>query len=122
MLVRVGANLMPPEELVKRLGVDSQGKVQQYLTERVRFHMGPYMPYDTGAMSERQTQVISPTSIFVGAPYARYVYEGISKSGNALNYTAAHHPKAGPHWDKAMMQNEGAQIAQEVEEYARSLT
>lgn len=79
------------------------------------------MPFRSGAMVDDQTEVTSPTTIHVGAPYAQYVYEGVSRSGRPLNYTETFHPKAGPHWDRTMLQNEGGQIAEEVAAYVRSL-
>lgn len=121
MRVRVDVSMLPARQIMEGLGVTERGRVQQFLTDRVLHHMRPYMPYDTGAMADLQTMVTSPTTIFVAAPYAGYVYEGVSRSGKPLNYTQTTHPKAGPHWDRTMMQEEGAQIAEEVQAYVRSM-
>lgn len=121
MRVRVDVSMLPARQIMEGLGVTERGRVQQFLTDRVLHHMRPYMPYDTGAMADLQTMVTSPTTIFVAAPYAGYVYEGVSRSGRPLNYTKIEHPKAGPHWDRTMMQEEGARIAEEVQDYARSM-
>lgn len=121
MRVRVDVSMLPAQQIMEGLGVTERGRVQQYLNDRVLFHMRPYMPYLSGAMADLQTMPTSPTTIHVGAPYARYVYEGVSRSGRPLEYTQIHHPKAGPHWDRAMMQNEGGQIAEEVQAYVRSV-
>lgn len=121
MRVRVDVSMLPARQIMEGLGVTERGRVQQFLTDRVLHHMRPYMPYDTGAMADLQTMVTSPTTIFVAAPYAGYVYEGVSRSGRPLNYTKIMHPKAGPHWDRTMMQEEGAQIAEEVQAYVRSM-
>lgn len=123
MLVKVSADLMPPREIIEKLGVGDKGKVQQFLTERMKFRMNPYMPYLSGSMADATTHVTSPTTITVTAPYARYVYEGVSKSGKPLKYTRTEdkHPKATSYWDRVLVQNEGAAIAKEVEGYARRL-
>lgn len=121
MRVRVDVSMLPARQIMEGLGVTERGRVQQFLTDRVLHHMRPYMPCDTGAMADLQTMVTSPTTIFVAAPYAGYVYEGVSRSGKPLNYTQITHPKAGPHWDRTMMQEEGAQIAEEVQAYVRSM-
>lgn len=121
MRVRVDVSMLPARQIMEGLGVTERGRVQEYLTDRIKFHMLPYMPYDTGSMADLQTHITSPTTIHVGAPYAQYVYEGVSRSGKHLEYTKTEHPKAGPHWDRAMMQEEGAQIAEEVQAYVRSM-
>lgn len=42
-------------------------------------------------------------------------------TGVPLQYTHTTNPYAGPYWDRTLVQREGAQIAQEVAEYARRL-
>lgn len=122
MRIRVDTSGMKDaRRIMQDLGVDRQGHVQQFLTERVKFRMGPYMPWDTGFTAKSLTQVTSPTSITVSAPYAQYLYNGVSKSGNALEYTKTNNPQAGPFWDQTLMQNEGDAIAEEVAAYARSI-
>ena len=121
MRVGIDVSMLPVKKIMEGLGVAERGRVQQFATERILFRMRPYMPYLTGAMEERQTQATSPTTIHVGAPYARYVYNGVSASGRPLEYTTTHHPKAGPHWDDALMKEEGALIAEELQDYVRSM-
>ena len=121
MRVRVDKQFVPPAEVMRRLGVDSRGKVQVYATERILAHMRKFMPWLTGTTATSLTQVTSPTTITVNAPYAQRLYNGVSASGKPLNYTKTTNPLAGPRWDRTMMQHEGAQIAEEIEVYARSL-
>lgn len=121
MRVRVDVSMLPARQIMEGLGVTERGRVQQFLTDRIKFHMLPYMPYLEGHMVNEQTHVTSPVTIYVGADYASYVYEGVSRSGKPLNYTQITHPKAGPHWDRTMMQEEGDQIAEEVQAYVRSM-
>lgn len=42
-------------------------------------------------------------------------------TGVPLSYTHTVNPMAGDHWDRTMMQQEGAQIAQEIADFARGL-
>ncbi len=122
MRVRVDASgLRPPDEVMRELGVDARGKVQQFVTDRVRFRMQRYMPWDTGFTVTSLTQVTSPTTITVNAPYAQYLYNGVSRSGNALDYTKTTNPMAGPFWDRTLVQNEGDAIAEEAASYSRSI-
>lgn len=120
MLVRVSKRFAPPEQVMARLGVDARGRVQQFATDRILFRMRRYMPWLTGLTATSLTQATSPTTITVSAPYAQRLYNGVSASGAPLNYTKATNPMAGPHWDRTLMQYEGAAIAEEVEMYARS--
>ncbi|WP_369524007.1 minor capsid protein [Adlercreutzia caecimuris] len=121
MRVSVAAKLKVPSDIMEGLGVSERGKVQQFMTDRTLFRMRPYMPYLTGAMVDSQTMVTGPTTITVAAPYAQYVYNGVSRSGNELTYTKEPHPLAGPRWDEAMIQAEGDALLEEVCEYSRSL-
>lgn len=119
MRVTVDKRFNPPSEIMRGLGVDRRGRVQQFATDRVCFRMRRYMPWLTGLTATSLTQVTSPTAITVNAPYARRLYEGVAPSGAPLNYTRATNPMAGPHWDRTLMQFEGAAIAGEIEAYAR---
>lgn len=122
--MRVGVDvsrLKPLESIMRDLGVTDRGRVQQYLTDRVLFRMRSYMPWLTGDTASKLTMVTSPTTITVNAPYARYLYNGVSPSGAALSYTKDTNPLAGPRWDQTMMQYEGDIIAEEVAAYARSI-
>ncbi len=146
MLVRVSKRFKPPEQVMRDLGVDERGRVQQFATDRILFHMRKFMPWREGKLAPSLTQATSPTTITVNAPYARYLYEGQAMrapgnqgpfpvgngefryrkgahpvpTGKPLNYTKTTNPLAGPHWDRTLMQYEGAAIAEEVEMYARS--
>lgn len=120
MHVKVDKRFNPPAQVMRDLGVDEAGRVQQFATDRILFRMRHYMPWLTGLTATSLTQATSPTTITVSAPYARKLYDGVSASGAPLNYTKATNPLAGPHWDRTLMQREGAQIAQEIEGYARS--
>lgn len=122
MRVRVDTSkLKPPAKIMQELGVTKQGKVQMFATERVLFRMRRYMPWLTGFTATSLTMVTSPTTITVNAPYASYLYNGVSPSGAPIRYTEATNQFAGPRWDQTMMQYEGEILAREIADYARSL-
>ena len=153
MLVRVNARINPPERIMQGLGVETTGRVQDFLTARVLLRMRRYMPWRSGETASALTMQQSPSMIVVNAPYARYLYYGMKMrdpngggpfpikdangefqgefryrkgahpvaTGVPLNYTHTTNPFAGPYWDRTLVQHEGAQISQEVAEYARRL-
>lgn len=118
MIVRVGASINPPREIMERLGVTERGHVQEFLTDRVLFRMRRYMPWLSGMTATSLTQTTSPSTITVNAPYAKRLYEGFSEAGNPLTYTTITNPYAGPRWDETLVSREGAAIAQEVQQFA----
>lgn len=120
MRIAVDKRINPPAEVIAGLGLGERGRVQQFATDRFCFRMRRYMPWLTGLTATSLTQVTSPTEITVSAPYAQRLYRGVSASGRPLNYTKATNPMAGPHWDRTLVQFEGAAMAQEIEAYARS--
>ena len=151
--IRVSKKINPPRQVMRALGVDERGKVQNFLTARVLLHMRKFMPWLSGEMATAQTQQLSPTTIGVMAPQARYLYYGKKMTAGQdgpfpildangefqgefryrrgahpwpteedLEYTKDTNPDAGPYWDVTMVNQDGAQIAQEVTEYARGLT
>ena len=44
--------LKPISEIKANLGIEPNGKVQKYFTERCYQHMDKYVPKDTGALRE----------------------------------------------------------------------
>ena len=116
MRIKVDKRFNPPAKVMRSLGVDKAGKVQAFTTDRIIFRMRRYMPWLTGLTATSLTMVTSPTEITVNAPYAQKLYYG-----DHLNFTKTTNPLAGAHWDRTLMQYEGKVIAQEIEDYARSL-
>lgn len=115
------SKLKPPSQIMQDLCVTKQGKVQMFATERVLYRMRRYIPWLTGLTATSLTMVTSPTTITVNAPYASYLYNGVSPSGAPLEYTKTTNQFAGPRWDQTMMQYEGEILASEIAGYARSL-
>ena len=62
-------------EIKADLGIEPDGKVQKYFTERCYQHMDKYVPKDTGAL--RETVVKGTDYIKYNVPYAHAQYVGI---------------------------------------------
>ena len=116
MRVMVDKRFQPTAKTLRGLGVNKTGKVQVFATDRIIFRMRRYMPWLTGLTATSLTMVTGPAEITVNAPYAQKLYYG-----DHLNFTKTTNPLAGAHWDRTLMQYEGKVIAQEIEDYARSL-
>ena len=67
--------LKPISEIKADLGIEPNGKVQKYFTERCYQHMDKYVPKDTGAL--RETVVKGTDYIKYNVPYANAQYVGI---------------------------------------------
>lgn len=67
------------------------------LAEKVMEDTMPYVPYRTGKMTNA-SYITAGNNIVYKAPYARYVWIGISRSGKPMNYTHTFHPLACARW------------------------
>lgn len=67
--------LKPISEIKADLGIEPNGRVQKYFTERCYQHMDKYVPKDTGAL--RETVVKRTDYIKYNVPYAHAQYVGI---------------------------------------------
>lgn len=67
--------LKPISEIKADLGIEPNGKVQKYFTERCYQHMDKYVPKDTGAL--RDTVLKRTNYIKYNMPYAHAQYVGI---------------------------------------------
>lgn len=103
--------LKPISEIKADLGIEPNGKVQKYFTERCYQHMDKYVPKDTGAL--RETVVKGTDYIKYNMPYAHAQYVGYTK-GPVLNYTT---PGTGPYWDKRMVSAEIQDVVKECQAF-----
>ena len=134
--------LKPVSTIKADLGINPNGKVQKFFTERCAEYMDKYVPFDTGALS---SYVIEGTNIVYQQPYAHYMYIGdvmgpnipimesgtitgwFSPKGKAKHYTGKKidysasvqrgHTYAGAYWDKRMWSAEKEKIIKEVQDY-----
>lgn len=107
--------MRPVSQIKARLGIEPNGKVQKFFTHACRVHMDKYVPFDTGTLATTVRE--EPDAIIYEQPYARYVYYGVSKSGEPLNYQTDKHEYAGPYWDKRMVSAEMKDVVKEVQDY-----
>ena len=104
--------LKPTSVIKARLGIEPNGRVQKLFTNTCYKHMDKYVPLDEGNL--RTIVDIQADSITYESPYAKYQYNGISKSGKPLNYKT---PGTGDHWDERMKSAEIKEVVKEVQEY-----
>lgn len=106
--------LNPTSQIKVRLGIEPNGRVQQFLTNTCYRRMDKYVPMDKGDL--RVNVSIDTNTITYESPYARYQYYGIREDGShkVRNYTT---PGTGPYWDKRMWSAEGEDVINEVENY-----
>ena len=78
--------LKPISEIKANLGIEPNGKVQKYFTERCYQHMDKYVPMaDTHQL--RENVLIKSDNITYKAPYAHAQYVGIVHGSPVKNYT-----------------------------------
>ena len=104
--------LKPISTIKADLGIEPNGKVQKYFTERCYQHMDKYVPKDTGAL--RETVVKGTDYIKYNMPYAHAQYVGIVHGSPVRNYTT---PGTGPYWDKRMVSAEIQDVVKECQAF-----
>ena len=77
--------LRPISEIKADLGIEPNGKVQKYFTERCYQHMDKYVPKDTGIL--RENVVMENDSITYQSPYAHAQYIGEVHGSPVKKYT-----------------------------------
>lgn len=116
----------PISTIKERLGVQSGGPVHAFFTETCAKAMDKYVPFDEGnlagtvILNGEVTENVTVNTITYSQPYARYVYYGISKNGNELNYHTDKHSEAGPYWDKRMWSAEREHVIRQVQNYMKN--
>lgn len=104
--------LKPISTIKASLGIEPNGKVQAYFTERCYTYMDKYVPKDTGAL--RETVTLTSNSITYEQEYAHAQYIGEVNGGQVKKYTT---PGTGPYWDKRMVSAEMQDVVREVQAY-----
>ena len=106
--------LNPTSQIKARLGIEPNGRVQQFFTNTCYRYMDKYVPMDKGNL--RTIVDIQPNSITYDMPYARYQYYGIREDGTheVKNYTT---PGTGTYWDRRMVSAEINDLVEEVQDY-----
>lgn len=106
---------------VKEVTIENQQKTMQrilgdnikvYANTRLHAYCDPYVPMDTGMLS--QTVDITKDYVHYKVPYARRMYDG-----DGLNFSKDKHRLATAHWDKAMAVAKGQQLADDITAYIK---
>lgn len=101
------------------LGVDRRGAVQDFVTNDILKRIIPYIPKRTGDLRS-DAQKDSSTAISVKSRYARVQFFGVTKDGRPFNYSPLGGAKAGSHWDRRLIANEGKAIVADANRFVRS--
>ncbi len=77
-----------PADILKNKGLDAHGAVQRYIDQSALSYAEPFVPRRSGRLiaSGRSATRIGSGVICYGAPYARYQYYGVSRTGKSLRY------------------------------------
>lgn len=113
----VKTRLPTSRKLFERLGVDKNGDVQNFATDEILKRLTPYIPYQSGSLRASASKE-SSTRISVKARYARAQFFGVTKKGEPFDYNTTGNPKAGSHWDKRLVSDEGEAIVAKLNRYA----
>lgn len=113
------------KQLIRKKGLDKNGRVQMFHTMNVNRRIGKYMPHLSGALETKLKHIRSSTEIEVLGPYAKYQYYGNVMVGlppkvatdKPLEYTKDFNPKAGPFWDRALVAAEGKAMEDDLRRY-----
>lgn len=129
----MSVKMKPTSEIKARIGINSGGRVQKYMTKRAADYMDKYVPFRDGIL--RTNVEIGDDYILYKSEYAHYQYKGIlyvdpetgssyarkdtekEATSTPLNY---HTAGTGSHWDKKMMTAERDKFIKEIEKYANS--
>ena len=109
--------------IIEDLGIGQNGKAHAFFTNTCALHMDKYVPMDTGALATTvvvngvATSNVNENSITYAQPYASYVYYGITKNGNKMNYHKDKHKFATYYWDEKMASAEMDTIVKEVQHF-----
>lgn len=90
----------------------SNPKVGLFLASTCERYMNPYVPMDTGTLSQDTT--VEQFRVTYNQPYAHRMFEGTN-----LNFNKEKHPLATAHWEKAMEVARKNDIATDVTNYIR---
>lgn len=105
-------------QIMRKLGVERDGAVQERLTDLIVDNLKDFMPRESGELIGKMRKVGSDR-IRVDGPYARFLFFGVRASGLPVRYDNLN-PQGGAHWDRRMVAERGSQIVAELQRYVRS--
>ena len=89
--------------------------VGRFLAETCANQFNKYVPMDSGTLSQHVTT--EPFKITYESRYAKYQWEGVSKSGKPLNYSKEQHRLARSHWEQSAYRNRRNVIISSLQDY-----
>lgn len=103
-------------KIINDLGVNQ--KLNLFMAQECVRLMDPFVPKDTGALSQTVEIKVDNKSgtVHYIVPYAHKQYNGTS-----FNFSKEKHPLATHHWDKAMLIVKKTQLIRTVEKYREGL-
>ena len=110
--------LAPTSQIVARLGLEPNGKVQRFFQNTCYRHMDKYVPKRNGDL-RTNVDLSDPTKIvYESKPYAEIQYYGIiyGKKIPKEHYTT---PGTGPYWDRRMVSVEMQDVVRETQNYIK---
>ncbi len=115
-------NLDDVGTMLRKRGLEPNGRVQKLLTHEVARYCDPYVPMQQGIL--KNTRIIEDDGIIYNTPYARYQYYGKVMVGRApkkltdrnIQYHGA--PKRGAFWDRRMWADKKSVIMNKIVEEA----
>ena len=114
MSTRVKVEMQPIQQILKNHGLDSNGRVQLYVTNMISRRMTRYQYY--GKVMVNSATGKGPAYI----PNVGYRYRKgtvLRVTDRDLEYDKTKNPDAGPFWDRALLAKEKSQMIQEVQRY-----
>lgn len=123
--MRVKLKLPSAAQIIQSRGLDFHGRAQMFHTMNVSRRMGKYMPHLSGTLETKLKHIRSSAEIEILGPYAQYQFYGMAMEGappkvvtnRPLRYTKTFNPNAGPHWDRALVAQEGKAIEQDLQKF-----
>lgn len=89
--------------------------VGRFVAETCANQFKPYVPMESGTLSQHVTT--EPFKITYESRYAKYQWEGVSKSGKPLNYSKEQHRLARSHWSEDGYRNRRNVIISALQDY-----
>lgn len=105
-------------QIMRKLGVERDGDVQDKLNDLVANNLRDYMPQESGRLVGSMRKLASDR-IRVDTPYARFLFFGVTARGDPVHYENLN-PQGAAHWDRRMVAERGAKIITELQRYVRS--
>lgn len=107
----MSVSISPTSVIKAKLGLDVDGRVQNFFTSACQKRMDKYVPKREGNL--RTNIDIQTDRITYKSPYAHAQYVGFTK-GPVKRYTTA---GTGPYWDSRMKSVEMNELVKEVQDY-----